>query len=43
MKVKYKGMQIFIAVVGMLFVTTTSVFAKAVSFTHSPQFREGGR
>lgn len=35
MKVKYKGMLIFLAVVGLLLVTTTSVSAKAVSFTQT--------
>ncbi len=35
MKVKHKGMLIFLAVVGLLLVTTTSVFAKAVSFTQT--------
>jgi len=35
MKVKHKGMLIFLAVVGLLLVTTTSVFAKTVSFTQT--------
>ena len=35
MKVKHKVMLISLAVVGLLLVTTTSVFAKAVSFTQT--------
>ena len=35
MKVKHKVMLISLAVVGLLLITTTSVFAKAVSFTQT--------
>lgn len=35
MKVKHKGMLILLAVMGLLLVTTTSVFAKTVSFTQT--------